>query len=118
MSKRLLFALSAVLALAACTTWEKPGATDTDRDRDLAACEVAGYDRYPPLMQRYLAEPAHWEPPDLDCHYDKNGRLVGCTSSGGYWIPDRWATRDANTDARQAVIDDCMFKQGWHKERR
>ncbi|MCF4165778.1 hypothetical protein L2U69_09000 [Zavarzinia compransoris] len=106
----------AALALSGCATWEKPGASETDRDRDLAACEVLGYDRYPPALERYLATPAHFDRPETTCAYDAKGHVTACTTSPGHWIPDQWTTHDTNAAPRRAVIEDCMFGKGWHRE--
>ncbi|WP_133636854.1 hypothetical protein [Zavarzinia compransoris] len=118
MFRRLLPPILLLFALAGCTTWEKPGATDVDRDRVVAFCEVEGYDRYPQVLESYLAVPAYWEPPVTTCHYDRKRQRDVCSTSGGYWVPEQWETRDLNDAPRRSVFEACMFRQGWHKETR
>ncbi|MFA5119565.1 hypothetical protein [Zavarzinia sp.] len=116
MFRRLLPFVLLCLPLGGCVTWEKPGATDLDRQVDTSACNVEGYNRYPPFLQDYLAEPAHWEPTVETCSEDKKHKTRTCTTSGGYWVPDRYETRDLNDGPREAIFNACMFRKGWHQE--
>lgn len=107
--------VAAVLLLASCTTWVKPGATELDRDRDSNACELQSYNNYPPRLRQILVEPAHWDPPTEECHTDKKGRQR-CVRTGGGWQPARYGTADENDAPRRTAFEACMYKYGWQKE--
>ncbi|MBE1159490.1 hypothetical protein [Dyella acidiphila] len=113
--KRLLSMLFFVAFLCGCTTWVKPGASERDRDADVAACEAIGYDRFAPAVATYLARGSYWEPPSTVCS-KSDDKHETCTTSGGGWRPDEYSSHDVNGDARDAFVVDCMYRKGYNKQ--
>ncbi|OCQ53196.1 hypothetical protein Ppb6_01597 [Photorhabdus australis subsp. thailandensis] len=109
-SLSLLFTL-----LSGCTSWEKPGATQLDRDVDYAECKEQGYFRFPPDWDSKVVH--SYETKHFPCE-DKDGKK---DKSCGHYITvpkaevERW---DKNESARRWVISSCMYKKGWHEKTR
>lgn len=107
--------LTAVLALGGCTTWVKAGATPQMRDAAVARCRAIGYAHVPAAMMTTMTSPGGYTPGKTRCTTDKNGK-TRCTPSAGTWTAPTYSTDDANSDARDAMVDDCMYRQGWQKQ--
>lgn len=106
--------LAVALALGGCTTWVKAGATPQMRDAALARCRAIGYAHVPTAMMTTMTSPGGYTPGKTRCTTDRNGK-TRCTPSAGTLIGPTYATTDTNSDARGAMIDDCMYRQGWQK---
>ncbi|PWC29977.1 hypothetical protein CR165_03665 [Pseudoroseomonas aestuarii] len=102
---------AALLSLAACAGWEKPGATGAERQAALGRCEAAGR-QIPPEWQDYVERPGYWEPSVTECGRD--GRR--CWTSPGGFRPPQYRTRDAAAPLRATVIEACMRDQGWTRK--
>ncbi|TDB62141.1 hypothetical protein [Photorhabdus khanii] len=101
--------------LTGCTSWEKPGATQFERDRDYAECREIGYSRFSP---DWTSEVVHsYETKYFPCEDKDKKKDKSC----GHYITvpkaevKRW---DKNESARRWVISSCMHKKGWHEETR
>lgn len=103
----LLLALLVLLAACAPRVWYKPGATSTQRDRDLEACHYEAQARFagavPPLgaFRVYVDVP-------FGTPYELERRVEDATEK---------AMRDAYEDYRSAFVrdyvNDCMEAKGY-----
>ncbi|CAH2599416.1 conserved protein of unknown function [Rhodovastum atsumiense] len=107
-------AIGLVVALAGCTNWVKPGATEAMRDRQMAACQAGAFQHAPAVPVVVMTDPGGYRPPQRYCWKDKDERV--CRTSPGYYQEPRYGTQDANSGARDAFFEDCMFRAGWTKE--
>ncbi len=84
----LVLVLSALVLSACASGWKKPGATDVDNRRDLAACRLEGHERYRP------------------------NQSVGVNANSNNGVTVK--TTDSNAQLRNLHIENCMFNKGWH----
>jgi hypothetical protein len=111
--------LIAALALAGCTEWVQRGISPQQRDRELAACKADGF-RKVPVAEVVVTNASYYEFSREVCHTQKN-RKTGekykrCDYTPGYWTPSTESVVDANSDARDAMEDDCMYRRGYIKK--
>ncbi|CNE99037.1 Uncharacterised protein [Yersinia nurmii] len=101
-----------ILALSGCTQWEKGGATQLDRERDSAECKAIGYERHSPDIVTDFE--FSYQDKYKSCEKGKNG----CDKGYRYEKEPEFKTvqKDRNASARNAVIDACMYKRGWHEQ--
>ncbi|MGO4703031.1 hypothetical protein [Dyella sp. 2RAB6] len=111
--------LLCMLTVVGCTEWFQPGISSRQRDRELASCKADGYRRFP-VEQVVVPHPVHYEFSTRICrdHRDqKEGKWhKECTYVPGYWMSPSASVVDANSDARDAVEDDCMYRRGYIKK--
>ncbi|MBT2117060.1 hypothetical protein KK141_10000 [Dyella sp. LX-66] len=108
-SVRPLLPLIAMLALSACTEWVQPGVSEDQRDRDLAACTANGH-RSMPTDNVVLRTSGHYQKGEKQCKW-RNGKKE--CSRKEEWIGPSEYVRDANEKARDALIEDCMYRRGY-----
>jgi hypothetical protein len=105
-----LLPLLAVL-LPGCAEWERPGATPQIRDIALARCESAAFDHARPEPMRVMTDRGGWVPGSRECRGE--GRDRRCRETQGYFRPPSYGTRDQNEPVREAIVENCMRKDGW-----
>ncbi|WP_156963793.1 hypothetical protein [Muricoccus aerilatus] len=103
--------LPLLLALCGCAQWERPGATPQLRDATLARCEAAAYNRARPENIRVMTDRGGWVPGSRECRGE--GERRRCTETQGYRRSPSYSTRDANEPVREAMVSDCMRRDGW-----
>ncbi|ERT13254.1 hypothetical protein LGZ99_09905 [Photorhabdus temperata] len=101
--------------LTGCTSWEKPGANQYERDRDYAECKALGYSQLP---SDWTSEVVHsFETKRFSCKNEDKEEDKSCNHY--VTVPktevNRW---DKNESSRRWVISSCMYKKGWHEETR
>jgi hypothetical protein len=101
----------ALLSVAGCAPWTKPGATPEQRHAALAECQAMAYQKLPALMQPVEISPPQTVPPEMNCTTDK-GRQ-SCSMTPGSYAPPVYANEDQNQSGRDAIVADCMYRQGW-----
>jgi len=103
-------------------TWNKPGATQDDFNRDSAQCNSSAYSQFPPAMRTVRPAVTGMQMPgqsQTDC--DVNGNHASCTTTGGgtttlpVFIPGQDV--DDNANARQSAWQSCMYSNGWSQGR-
>ncbi|KAF1007095.1 MAG: hypothetical protein GAK28_02066 [Luteibacter sp.] len=117
--KPLLFAAvaAASLSLAGCTEWVRPGTDPQTRDADLASCKAYGYNRVAPNMVTYMSSEGYYEKGETKCKTRDDGTQVCKEKSGTYHDPI-YSDKDLNGDARDAFIDDCMYRRGYVQQQK
>ncbi len=103
-----------LVLLSGCTTWVKPGATPIERDSTLSQCRAYAYQRVAPNLVTAMVDPGGYQPGWREC-YNYHGK-TRCRWNGGFFVPPRYATFDANRGSRDAMVENCMFVNGWHRE--
>lgn len=114
MSARVVAALLVLAGLTGCTTWVKPGATPAQRDAALSRCEANAYRQAPAAPITVMTDAGGWKEGDKVCRTVDGQRV--CTRQPPRFQGPRYSTQDANEDARDAFVADCMFSQGWTRQ--
>lgn len=103
-----------MLALTSCATeWVQPGVSPATRDRELASCKANGYRAIPPDTVVTVHEGLYVRG-EKKCK-KRDGHKV-CTREDDTWVPPSTTKTDRNEDARDAMIDNCMYRSGYSKE--
>jgi hypothetical protein len=103
---RVLCAILALSALAGCGTWQRPGSTEADLNREMYECEMQAAQAYPPV---YSTEPGYTTAARTTCQ--SYGYQTQCTTTPGVTYPG--TTTDMNAIARTTARDSCMRSKGW-----
>ena len=103
--------LPLLLALGGCAQWERPGATPPMRDAALARCEAAAFNYARPNNIRVMTDRGGWVPASRECRGE--GERRRCSETQGYWRAPSYGTRDQNSPVREAMVEDCMRRDGW-----
>ena len=106
-----ILSIGALVSVAGCATWTKPGASPVDRDAALASCRATAFQKLPPLMQTVQIAPAQVVPPQMNCSAD-NGQH-SCTMTAGSYVPPVYDNQDQNEAGRASIVADCMYRDGW-----
>ena len=101
----------AVLLLASCAEWERPGATPQMRDAAVARCEAAAFSKIPTELVTVQTDRGGWVPGSRECRGE--GERRRCTEREGYYRQPTYGQRDQNRPAREAMVGDCMRRDGW-----
>jgi hypothetical protein len=104
------YILCFALALAACTQWSKPGATDQDRQADDAACQNEATAKAPPQLGPSPTPDTAQIAPAYSCVAGRS-----CVPTGMSTAPTAPDVIDVNADARARLFDQCMRNRGWTK---
>ncbi|WP_376096485.1 hypothetical protein ACE7GA_04955 [Roseomonas sp. CCTCC AB2023176] len=103
--------LPMLFAVASCAEWERPGATPQQRDAALARCEAAAYSKMPAELVTVQTDAGGWVPARRECRGEGDRRR--CTETAGYYRQPSYGQRDQNRPAREAMVSDCMRRDGW-----
>lgn len=101
----------ALLSLAACERWVKPGATEADFEAAEARCRAQAYMMAPPAMRQVQASPGGMTPRQTRCTGSGDNRT--CTTTGGDYRPPTYRSEDQNSGARRDFVRACLFDDGW-----
>ncbi|GAB0114713.1 hypothetical protein [Acidisoma sp. C75] len=104
-------ALIACGLLAGCTTWEKPGASEADRDAAETHCQAVSHMVLPPNLYTTYSRGASYS----DRKKCEKNSFNGCVKRGGRYYAIQESTTDANSDGRDSVFRDCMYQGGWRE---
>ena len=99
--------LSVLAGCAPLSIYHKEGTSVSRMQSDLLSCEVAAAQDVP-IATELRREPPYYVPGDRVCY--SNGK---CYLRGGYYIPGRVYTVDANRGLRSRVQTQCMADQGY-----
>ncbi len=99
--------LSLLAGCAPLSIYHKEGTSVSRMQSDLLSCEVAAAQDVP-IATELRREPPYYVPGDRVCY--SNGK---CYLRGGYYIPGRVYTVDANRGLRSRVQAQCMADQGY-----
>lgn len=107
--------LLGVSSLTACKTteWVKPGISSSVRSQDLAICKADAY-HGAPVELAVATIPGHRAQGLETCK--THGGKKEC-SHDSTWVASEDKEIDRNDDARDALIEDCMYRHGYAKER-
>lgn len=116
MKKILCLSITGFL-LAACGTMSttalfKPGATTTQKQRDLDQCKIASF-RAIPQEFTTTTSGGFYQPGDMSCRTHRNGR-VECYRVGGMYVPPSSFTVDQNGSLRWRFVQGCLQKKGYN----
>lgn len=91
------------LLLTACASWEQPGHSDAEAERDRGACEVSAWERFPVTHTWTMVAPGHWE------------RYYAGPSQppAYYYVSPRFGFVDDNERPRAVFQEQCMREKGW-----
>ena len=103
---RMIIAASACVALSACATWYKPGASEAEFYQDKGACQAQAMSVYPQAM---VTTGGYQAPTQTNC--TRIGNTTNCTTTPGQQI--QGFTQDQNAIARGFAFNDCMRGRGW-----
>ncbi|WP_426959468.1 hypothetical protein [Muricoccus radiodurans] len=103
--------LPLIALLGGCQEWERPGATPQMRDAALASCRAAAFAKAEPELRTVMTDPGGWVPPREECR--GRGEDRRCRTVPGYHRSASYGTRDQNAPMRDAIIEDCMRRDGW-----
>ncbi|WP_159346226.1 hypothetical protein [Roseomonas harenae] len=106
-----LLVLLVVPLLSGCAQWERPGATPPMRDAALARCEASAFNAARPDNVRVMTDRGGWVPGTRECKGEGSNRR--CRETQGYWRPASYGLRDQNEPVREAMVEDCMRRDGW-----
>ncbi|WP_342239602.1 hypothetical protein [Inquilinus sp. OTU3971] len=104
----------ALLTLAGCTTWVRPGATPEQADAALTLCRARSIGQLPPDMVTVMTSEGHYTDTKEKCK-ERHGNF-SCKTTGGTYVQPNYETRDQNDAPRETLIDACMIKGGWTKK--
>lgn len=99
--------LAATLSGCAHYEWFKPGATQSDYNQAIYACNMEAAHAYPPMLAVQPVAPGYFAPGYMRCG------PYGCWSAPGYWVPPAMGTVDINQDNRDQAASQCMQARGW-----
>jgi len=106
-----LLVMPLLVVLAGCAEWERPGATAQVRDAALARCEAAAFNIARPENVRVMTDRGGWVPASRDCRGEGDRRR--CMETQGHWRPPSYGMQDQNRPVREAMVSDCMRRDGW-----
>lgn len=97
------------LTLSGCAhyEWFKPGATQSDYNQNIYACNMEAAHAYPPMLALQQVAPGYFTPGYVRCG------PYGCWSGPGYFVPPAMGTVDVNQDNRDQAANQCMQARGW-----
>ena len=102
---------AALIALAGCTYWAKPGGTRAEFEWTDSRCEADAFARFPTVLQTVLLSPGYVAPVRTDCQPTPNGPR--CVTVGGEFVPPSYSTVDINSQPRSASARSCLIAAGW-----
>lgn len=101
------FVLGAMVSLAGCGSWHKPGASEAQFHQDKFACESRAMQAYPQNMQPMGQ--GYQGPSQTNC--TGYGNNLNCTTTPGRYVAP--AVQDTNSIGRAGAFNSCMRGQGW-----
>lgn len=114
---RAIFLLPALLVLAGCTTWTKPGATQYEFDRDSSQCQAQAYQQFPVRMVADY-NPLLQQAPSYNTQCQAIGDFTNCQTQPSINSMSQFHTEhDINIDGRNSAYQACMYGLGWHQQR-
>ena len=102
------FVLAAVLLLAACANWSKPGANSADLSAAESACNQQALDEAPLAMTSMADAGPGANAPGYSCIPNR-----GCVPSSNQFPGP--GLGDANASRRSVLFAQCMQQQGWSR---
>jgi hypothetical protein len=105
-------AFAAALGLAACgTSWQKPGASESDYRTAKQACEIKANAQYPRKIQYVPVNKPTATTGTTNC-IDSGVGTVNCQTTATT-TPPQTRPIDINREAYHAAYDSCMYDKGW-----
>jgi len=107
---RILSVLIAVMTLSACqplSIYYREGVSTAKANDDQLSCQVNAL-KDAPVATQIRREPDYFVPRRQYCN-----SAGQCTYRGGYWVPGRTYTVDANASLRGQLLDRCMAQRGY-----
>ena len=99
--------LAATLSGCAHYQWFKPGATQSDYNQTVYACNMEAAHAYPSMPVMQQGAPGYFAPGYMRCG------PYGCWSGPGYYVPPAMGLVDANQGNREQAANQCMRARGW-----
>lgn len=107
-----LLALAAAIGLAACSTsWQKPGASESEYRAASEACDIKAKAEYPRRIQQVPVSTPTTTTATTNC-IDTGVGTVNCQTTTTT-TPPKTRPVDINRDARRASYKSCMYDKGW-----
>lgn len=125
--ERLMVALASCLAvlMTGCAQyqWQKPGATQSEFNRDSYDCQMEAARAYPSAIVVQQLTAGYTTPATTNCYgsgsaYGVGGTVYGnsstnCTTTPGQVVPPQTYTADANAGNRKQATQACMNARGY-----
>ena len=115
MKPLLLTLLAGLLAGCMTTRWNHPYKTQSSFQSDIYECMSEATSLMPPAMAEQAYTRGRQAPDQTSCQ-DQGGGRIDCTTVRGRYTPPRTRVVDANEDARNRLVNSCMFARGYYLE--